>query len=325
MTQRDSTRSPSWRSVLTRSGELERAQAILHSAIDDAQRLGNSGVEAHARLDLNRLRARVDPASRLEDELSEALEMASALERSGDLPNLARAYRQVGMTRFMLGHAGEGEADLERSAAFARQAGHVDLEHDALLSRLRPVAWGPTPVEDGIAFCDFLLSGEIANVANKALALHVRALLLAMQGDFDGARSSASDSSALIEEFGLTLSRGIHSMDVGFALALAGDLDESLRVLRRGHDVLESVGDSGARCTLDAMLADVLLRAGHADEAAGVCRRRVARSRQPTTSMRNRGGARPSHGSSHRAAITAKRSGSPVKRWRSSIRSTSSR
>ena len=254
--------------VLTRSGELERAQAILHSAIDDAQRLGNRGVEAHARLDLNRLRARVDPASRLEDELSEALEMASALELTSDLPNLARAYRQVGMTRFMLGHAGEGEADLERSAALARQAGHADLEHDALLSRLRPVAWGPTPVGEGIAFCDFLLSGEIANVANKALALHVRALLLAMQGDFDEARSSASDSFALIEEFGLTLSRGIHSMDVGFALALSGDLDESLRVLRRGHDVLEWVGDSGARCTLDAMLADVLFRAGQADEAA---------------------------------------------------------
>jgi class 3 adenylate cyclase/tetratricopeptide (TPR) repeat protein len=255
--------------VLVRSGELVRAEATLRSAIDDAQRLGEPGVEAHARLDLNRLRARVDPTSRLEDELAGALEIASALERAGDLPNLARAYREVGMTRFMLGQAGEGEADLERSAALARQAGHADLEHDALLSRLRPIAWGPTPVEDGIAFCDLLLSGKIANVANKALALHVRALLRAMQGDFDGARNSAADSFALIEEFGLTLSRGIHSMDVGFALALSGDLDESLRVLRRGHELLESVGDSGARCTLDAMLADVLFRTGQADEAAG--------------------------------------------------------
>ena len=43
--------------ALTRRGELERAQAILRSAIDEARRVGNDGVEAHARLDLNRLRA----------------------------------------------------------------------------------------------------------------------------------------------------------------------------------------------------------------------------------------------------------------------------
>jgi tetratricopeptide (TPR) repeat protein len=133
--------------------------------------------------------------------------------------------------------------------------------------RLRPVAWGPTPAEAGIAFCDVLLSGDATNVANKALALHVRALLLAMRGDFTGAGGSAADARALIEEFGLTLSGGIYSMDVGFALLLAGDLEQAERELRRGHDLLVGVGDTGARCTVDAMLADVLQRRGRLDEA----------------------------------------------------------
>ena len=64
------------------------------------------------------------------------------------------------MSRFMLGRAGEGEADLERSAEFAQQAGDPALERSALVARLRPVAWGPTPAEDGIAFCDVLLGSD---------------------------------------------------------------------------------------------------------------------------------------------------------------------
>ena len=196
---------PELANALTRRGELERAQDILRSAIEGAKRVGNDGVEVYARLDLLRIRTRVDPASKVEDELSEVLEIAAALEPTGDLPNLSRAYREIGMARFMLGRAGEGEADLERAAAFAHRAGDSALERNLLVARLRPVAWGPTPADVGIALCDLLVSDEATNVANKALALHVRALLLGMRGDVVGVRTSAADAWALIEEFGLTL------------------------------------------------------------------------------------------------------------------------
>ena len=56
-------------------------------------------------------------------------------------------------------------------------------------------------------------------------------------------------------------------MDVGFASALLGDLEVGERVLRKGHEVLASAGDTGARCTIDAMLADVLFRQGRLEEA----------------------------------------------------------
>jgi tetratricopeptide (TPR) repeat protein len=88
-----------------------------------------------------------------------------------------------------------------------------------------------------------------------------------MGGDFARSRTSAADASALIEEFGLTLSGGIYSMDVGFALLIAGDLELAEHELRRGHELLASVGDTGARCTVDGMLADVLQRQGRLDEA----------------------------------------------------------
>ena len=68
--------------ALTRRGEFERAQAILRSAIDEARSVGNDTIEAYARLDLNNLRTRIDPASKMEDELSEALEIAEVVIRT---------------------------------------------------------------------------------------------------------------------------------------------------------------------------------------------------------------------------------------------------
>ena len=88
-----------------------------------------------------------------------------------------------------------------------------------------------------------------------------------MRGDVVGVRTSAADAWALIEEFGLTLGGGIYSMDVGFALALADDVEQAEHELRRGHDLLAAIGDTGARCTVDAMLADVLRSQGRFDEA----------------------------------------------------------
>jgi class 3 adenylate cyclase/tetratricopeptide (TPR) repeat protein len=254
--------------ALARIGDLVEADTILRSALLDARGARNERLEGRIRLAFNSLQARIDPNARVEDELDQALEIAASLERIGDLAGLAQAYAEIGMARFMLGHAGEGEADLERAARTAREAGDVALERVALSSRLRPVAWGPTPAGVGIAFCDHLVDGEIANVSDRAHALQVRSLFMAMRGDFGGARGSGADAWALIEEFGLTLTKGVYAMDVGFALTLAGELDEAERELRRGHDLLAAVGDSGARCTVDAMLADVLVGMGRVEEAA---------------------------------------------------------
>jgi class 3 adenylate cyclase/tetratricopeptide (TPR) repeat protein len=253
--------------ALVRRGELERAEKYLRATIDDAREVGNNDVEARARIAYNRLRSRIDPESPVEAELEAALEIASSLESTGDLSNLSRAYSEIGMCRFMLGHAGDGDADLRRAADLARQAGSGALEREALLSRLRPIAWGPMSAEEGFAFCTTLLESEAANAAERAHASQVRGLCAALQGNAVEARRSSSRAWALIEEFGLTLQRSIYAMDVGFAETVSGDLDRAERELRLGHDLLVEIGDSGARCTVDAMLADVLFLSRRYDEA----------------------------------------------------------
>ncbi len=253
--------------TLVRRGELDRAEGLLQSAIEHALALGDRSLEARARLARNSLRTRVDPDARVEDELEEALEIAEWIELTGDLPNLARVQIEIGLSRFMIGHAGEGAIDLRRAVELARQAGDTALEREASNARLRLVAWGPTPASEGLAFCKMLLDGEATNVAQRAHAWQVRALCEALQGERDEARSSSSHAWALIEEFGLTLLGAAYAMDVGLAELISDDVDEAERVLRRGHELVVEVGDAGQRSTIDALLAEALLLGGRYDEA----------------------------------------------------------
>jgi len=251
-----------------RLGELERTDAILHATIDEAREAEDERIEGRARLAFNSLLTRVDPDASVEDELAQALEIARSFERSGDLANLARAYAEIGMCRFMMGHAAEGEADLARAADLAREVADRALEREILNTRLRPIAWGPTPAAEGAAYSAMLVESDITNVSDKAHALQVRCLCAALQGDVDELLRSASRAAALIDEFGLTMQRAVYSMDVGFAYALADDLDEAERVLRDGHGFLADIGDTGSRCTVDGLLADVLVRMGRYEEAS---------------------------------------------------------
>jgi class 3 adenylate cyclase/tetratricopeptide (TPR) repeat protein len=253
--------------VLARLGELERSERVLGTVIAEAQSARDVPAEARARLVLTFVRFRLHPEFRTEEGLREALELAATLERADDRAGVADAYTRIGMHRFMLGHGGEGRIAFERAAVLAREAGDEAVERAALASNLRPIAYGPTPAEEGIAFCDSLAESDVVNVADKAHALQVRALLLAMAGDFDGSRSSSVRARALIEEFELTLQRGIYAIDVGLAELVAGDLDRSERELREGHDLLVEIGDTGVRSSLDAILSDVLFLLGRDDEA----------------------------------------------------------
>lgn len=253
--------------ALMRLGELEQAEVVLRSVVDDARRAGNELGEARARLQLGSIRARVDPEFSADLVLREALGLAVVLERLGDRAGLAEALSRIGMSRFMLGRAGEGQIDFERAAELARESGDQAVERAALVSMLRPLAYGPAPVPVGITFCGQLVENEVANAADRAHALQVRALLLAMQGDFAAARSSSAAAQVVIDELELNLQRGIYAIDVGLAELLAGDLDSSERVLRRGHDLMVSIGETGTRASIDAILSDVLFLQGRDDEA----------------------------------------------------------
>jgi class 3 adenylate cyclase/tetratricopeptide (TPR) repeat protein len=253
--------------VLIRRGELDRAERFLLTTIERAQGVGERGILARARLSYKSLRARLSPDESVEDELAQAREIVASLEGSDELVALVTAHTEVGMCKFQLGHAGEGEVDLERAAEIARGLDDPALLRDIMGARLRPAGWGPMPAVDGVAYCEELLSAEYANAALREGALQILSLFHAMLGDVDASRRAAADAWALIEEFDLALARGIYAGDVGLAELIGPDLEHAEHVLRRGHDALVEMGDVGVRSSVDAILSDVLFLRGRHDEA----------------------------------------------------------
>jgi class 3 adenylate cyclase/tetratricopeptide (TPR) repeat protein len=244
--------------VLIRRGELDMSERFLLVTIERAQEVGARGILARARLTHNSLRVRVSSDESVANELTEALEIVASLEESDELVALAHAHTEVGMCKFQLGRAGEGEADLQQAAEIARAIADTALLRDIMGARLRPAGWGPMSALEGVAYCEELLSAEYANATLREGALQILALFRAMLGDVDGSRRAAADAWSLIEEFDLGLVRGLYAGDVGVAELLSGDLERAERVLRRGHDQLVAMGDVGVRSTVDGVLADVL-------------------------------------------------------------------
>jgi class 3 adenylate cyclase/tetratricopeptide (TPR) repeat protein len=253
--------------VLVRRGELERADALLPLVIDAAREAGDAGVLAQARLSYNSLRTRIDPDASVEDELAQALEIASELEGSDELAALVTVHTEIGLCRFQIGHAGEGERDLERAFEMALRTGDHALMRDTMGARLRPAGWGPMPASEGVALCKELLAADYTNAALEAHALQILAPLQAMLGDVEASRRAAAEAWRILEEFDLALSKGLYAGDVGVAEMLVGDLDRAERVLRRGHDHLVEMGDVGVRSTVDAVFGNVLFLLRRDDEA----------------------------------------------------------
>jgi len=88
-----------------------------------------------------------------------------------------------------------------------------------------------------------------------------------MEGRFDAGRDLVSLAKRQTDEFGLKVRRGAYAMEAGYVELLAGDLAAAERELREGYDLLGSVGETGYRSTVGALLADALERQGHNEEA----------------------------------------------------------
>jgi class 3 adenylate cyclase/tetratricopeptide (TPR) repeat protein len=253
--------------VLMRRGAFEPADAQLLATIELARAVGDHGILARARLGYNSLRVRVDSGATVENELAQALEIAESLEGSDELAALVTAYTEVGTCKFQLGRAGEGEVDLERAAALAREMGDVVLLREVMGARLRPAGWGPMPATEGVALCEGLLSAHDANAALKAQALQILALFQAMLGDVEASRRAAAEARSLLDEFDFRMHKGLYAGDIGVSELIGRDLERAEAELRRGHDVLVEIGDVGVRSTVDAVLSDVLFLQGRHDEA----------------------------------------------------------
>ena len=95
---------------------------------------------------------------------------------------------------------------------------------------------GPTPVPEAIERCEEIVAEAHGDRRTQGVVKSTLAVLFAMHGEFESARSLASDGQALLADLGLTVSSASSSLEIAWVERLAGDLEAAERELRVSGD-----------------------------------------------------------------------------------------
>ena len=208
------------------------------------------------------------------DRLREVVQLAeSAAERLaalGDEAGVAKARLVRASALGQLGQVGECEAELDLALTAARSAGD-DRRVTAVLGAAPEAAlWGPSPIPRAGGRClDVvrLLRITTGSPAVEATSTRCQAVLEALRGRFDTARSMLADSRATVEELGLRHALALTDLYAGIVELLAGDAATAELALRSAHRGLGRLGIGAEAGLTAAYLARALLQLDRVDEA----------------------------------------------------------
>jgi class 3 adenylate cyclase/tetratricopeptide (TPR) repeat protein len=259
--------APELGSALIETSELERADAILSRAIEQAARAGNERAGALAELERSFLRLHTD-ASVTADELRRTAEQARAVfEQAGDDAGLAKALNFVARLDWIQCHFAEMEAVLERSLEHARRAGD---ERELSIIRnafARASLVGPRPIPDALRVCARIREEAPSDRSLDGVVCAMEGVLNARLGRFDDARDLVGRSEAIFRDLGLSLHlAGLRQYSAVVEL-LADEPVAAERELRDGLDDYERMGEHSRMSTTAALLALALHAQGRDEEA----------------------------------------------------------
>jgi tetratricopeptide (TPR) repeat protein len=252
-------------------GELERAEAHLQEAIDAARSADDLRTQWRARVAHGVVRGALRGESAAD--VDEAETAAAALEEIGDELGTARAWLWLGQLHFWRGAAARATTTWGTALRHARRA-RSRIDESEILSWLLICSWfGPEPVEHGMSRCEAILAEDTHDRRTIAQAHVEYADFLAALGRIDRAREHLRQGEAIIDDLGLTLLAGIVSQEAFDLEMLAGDAFAAERVVRRGCELLEAMGEKGFLDSRLTCLADALYVQGRNAEAEEVVAR----------------------------------------------------
>jgi class 3 adenylate cyclase/tetratricopeptide (TPR) repeat protein len=259
--------APELGTALIETGELERADAILSRAIDQAANAQNERIHALAQLERSFLRHHTNPVGQTDELWATAERARSVFEESGDDSGTAKTWKFVAILHFERCRLAEMEAVLERALEHARRAGdarELSIIRNALA---RAALFGPRPVPDALRVCARIREEAPTDRPLDGILCSIEGALTARLGRFDEARDLARRSEAIFRDLGLSLLlAGLHHYSAGIEL-LAGDPVAAERELRVGFEEYERMGERARLSTTAALLAVALHAQGRDEEA----------------------------------------------------------
>jgi predicted ATPase/DNA-binding SARP family transcriptional activator/class 3 adenylate cyclase len=249
--------------ALLEAGELTEAGTVLAQALDASDGAGDGRGSAHVLLQQAFLLLHMGSES------SGALRLAERtiplFEEAGDDEGLAKAYQLIGETELAWGRVAQAEvawtAGLEHAC---NRQGRSEL----LVWLAMVVAFGPMPVEDGFVRLDEILEEGRGDRRVVSATSFARALLVAMEGHFDEARSLIAEGRAIVRELGLRVRAAMAPATfLGRVELLADDPAAAVAAFRAGYEALQEIGEKSFLSTISAELAQALYVQGLHEEA----------------------------------------------------------
>ncbi len=248
-------------------GEVTRGRARVEELVAVAE--GDARLSAWADCFVAQVAVLTDP-ERLRDADREVEAAAERLAELGDEAGVAKARLVRAGALARLGRVGECEAQLDLALVAARSAG--DRRRIAAVLGAAPLAalWGPSPIPRAGGRClDVirLLRITTGSPAVEATSVRCQAVLEALRGRFDTARTMLADARATVEELGLR--QGVAETDLfaGIVELLVGEPAAAEAPLRAAYQGLGRLGFGADAGQAAAFLARALLQLGRLDEA----------------------------------------------------------
>ncbi len=258
--------------AMIESGELQRADAALVRAAEDASALGEERLRTIAHVVRLRQRYTTNAAEVGGTVMEELDRLLPAFEAAGDHALLAQAWRLFTQIHFTNGRYGKAEEAARRMIEHAQLAGDTLMQTRVLTALAWCVLYGPTPVPQAIARCEELIERARGDRKVEALTRCALAHLEAMLGDFETARAHYRASRDTLQELGWKMLAATISIDSGTIEMLAGDPVAAEAELRADYEALHRMGATDYAWTTAAILAEALYQQGRFDEAEELTR-----------------------------------------------------
>jgi predicted ATPase/class 3 adenylate cyclase len=252
--------------ALIEAGRLSDAERVLSEAMLAAGEAGDECAVSHALVHQQFLQL-LHVTEGGTEEASRAVEkVLPVFERSADHDGLCSAYRLKAWLHWNEASAAAAAEAWDHAAAHASRAGDDHARAEILTWIASSLWFGPTPVAQGIRRCEEIRNEVSGHPESEALTLRHLAVLHAMEGRFELARSLLATSNAAFEDLGLTLNAATSHNEAVVEL-LAGDPAAAERSLRSGFEALSEMGEQAFLSTTAAFLARALFEQERNDEA----------------------------------------------------------
>jgi tetratricopeptide (TPR) repeat protein len=258
---------PTLGAALLEAGQLAEADRILTEAIERSA--GDELLHARARVEEQFVRLQthtgaIDDVQRVADACLDVFE-----EHADDVGQI-RAWSLKAFSAWIGGQAAKADEAWQCGAEHARRAGERRELFEILDWRASAAVFGPTPVDEAIQLCLDIREQVRSSPVAMAETLHPLAVLHAMRGEFDDARSLVREGNAIIEDLGRMYSAGL-SHHEALVEMLAGQPDVAEDRLRRAYEALDEMGEKTLLATTAAMLAQAIYAQDRPQEAWGFC------------------------------------------------------